>query len=269
MRKKFPCRRKAIAAGVILAGLSMQVAAQDDNEIEEVVVTGSFIRGSAIDAPSPVQVVDRDSIEAQGAAIIWDVIKNLEVNSGSFTNSGSGERSQVEGTAQVNLRNLGENSTLTLINGKRVAPYAAITQAGGEFVDINAIPLVMTDRVEILTDGGSALYGADAVAGVINVIMRFLTTSSAPWNSNYSAKRFEGWQSILIFEMSGTLYFIFGAFSGILGFVVSMVMRLELSQAGDAFLSGNYQLYNVLVTAHAFLMIFFFVMPTAIGGFGN
>jgi len=53
------------------------------------------------------------------------------------------------------------------------------------------------------------------------------------------------------------LYFIFGAFSGILGFVVSTVMRLELSQAGDAFLSGNYQLYNVLVTSHAFLMIFF------------
>jgi cytochrome c oxidase subunit 1 len=70
-------------------------------------------------------------------------------------------------------------------------------------------------------------------------------------------------------KIIGTLYFIFGAFSGILGFVVSMLMRLELSQAGDAFLSGNYQLYNVLITSHAFLMIFFFVMPTAIGGFGN
>ncbi|MBT7679242.1 MAG: TonB-dependent receptor, partial [Gammaproteobacteria bacterium] len=171
MRKKFPSKRRAITIGVILAGLSFPVVAQDD-DIEEVVVTGSFIRGSAIDAPSPVQVVDRDSIEAQGAAIIWDVIKNLEVNSGSFTNSGSGERSQVEGTAQINLRNLGENSTLTLINGKRVAPYAAITNGGGEFVDINAIPLVMTDRVEVLTDGGSALYGSDAVAGVVNVIMR-------------------------------------------------------------------------------------------------
>ena len=92
MRKNFPSKRRAVTIGVILAGLSLPVAAQED-DIEEVVVTGSFIRGSALDAPSPVQVVDRDSIEAQGAAIIWDVIKNLEVNSGSFTNSGSGERS--------------------------------------------------------------------------------------------------------------------------------------------------------------------------------
>jgi outer membrane receptor protein involved in Fe transport len=171
MRKKFPSKRKAITIGVILAGLAAPVAAQD-GEIEEVVVTGSFIRGSALDAPSPVQVIDRDSIEAQGAAIIWDVIKNLEVNSGSFTNPGAGERSQTEGTAQINLRNLGENSTLTLINGKRMSPAAATTTTGGEFVDINSIPLVMTDRVEILTDGGSALYGADAVAGVVNIIMR-------------------------------------------------------------------------------------------------
>ncbi len=160
----------------IVAGLYSSTAlaqqADSDTDIEEVVVTGSFIRGTPIDAPSPVQIVDRESIEAQGAAVIWDVIKNLEVNSGSFADNGSGETYGVEGTAQVNLRNLGENSTLTLINGKRMVPSGATTRAGGEFVDINAIPLVMTDRIEVLTDGGSALYGADAVAGVVNVIMR-------------------------------------------------------------------------------------------------
>lgn len=155
-----------------LAGNFAYAQAQDDVEIEEVVVTGSFIRGTPLDAPSPVQVVDRESMEAQGAAIIWDVIKNLEVNSGSFTENGSGEVTGTAGTAQVNLRNLGENSTLTLVNGKRMVPSGALTRGGGEFVDLNAIPLVMTERVEILTDGGSALYGADAVAGVVNIIMR-------------------------------------------------------------------------------------------------
>ena len=123
-------------------------------------------------APYTVQVVDKWSVEAQGAAVVWDFIENMEVNSGSFANPGAGERAQTEGTAKVNLRNLGENSTLTLINGKRMAPAAATTTTAGEFVNINNIPLVMTDRVEVLTDGGSALYGADAVAGVVNIIMR-------------------------------------------------------------------------------------------------
>jgi outer membrane receptor protein involved in Fe transport len=173
MRRTFPSSRRAITLAVI-SGLSVTAlsASAQDNAIEEVVVTGSFLRGSPLDAPSPVQVVDRSSIEAQGAAVIWDVIKNLEVNSGSISNPGSGDNTQVSGSANVNLRNLGENSTLTLINGKRMVPAAVTTRSGGEFVDLNSIPLVMTDRVEILTDGGSALYGADAVAGVVNIIMR-------------------------------------------------------------------------------------------------
>jgi len=150
--------------------------ADEEEEIKEVVVTGSYLRGSPLDAPSPVQVIDRTSIEAQGAAQIWDVIKNLEINSGSITNEGAegstASMGTLSGTANVNLRNLGENSTLTLINGKRQVSAATVTASGGEFVDINTIPLVMVDRIEVLTDGGSALYGSDAVAGAVNVIMR-------------------------------------------------------------------------------------------------
>ena len=178
MRNKFPSRPHGLTLAIMMAGAGFSAplaAQQNDSDIEQVVVTGSYIRGTPLDAPSPVQVVDRQSIEAQGAAVIWDVIRNLEINSGSLGAAGSdggSEFSQIEGTAMVNLRNLGENSTLTLINGKRMAPAGATTRSGGEFVDINSIPLVMTERVEVLTDGGSALYGADAVAGVVNVIMR-------------------------------------------------------------------------------------------------
>lgn len=175
MHDNIKVKRHALSLAIMVASLSVAtpLAAQEQADIEEVVVTGSYIRGSAVDAPSPVTVVDRAAIEAQGAAGIWDVIRNLEVNQGSATSvNGSNDAGQLTGTASVNLRNLGGNSTLTLINGKRFTPAAVVTSSGQEFVDLNAIPLVMTERVEVLTDGGSALYGSDAVAGVVNVIMR-------------------------------------------------------------------------------------------------
>lgn len=171
MRKICPNPRRALTLAV-MAGLSFQAAAQDAS-IEEVIVTGSYIKGSPLDAPSPVTTIDRDSIESQGASGIWDLIRNLDVNQGSDTSTaGTNDAGQLTGTASVNLRNLGGNSTLTLINGKRFTPAAVVTSSGQEFVDINTIPLVMTDRVEVLTDGGSALYGSDAVAGVVNLVMR-------------------------------------------------------------------------------------------------
>lgn len=173
-------RKRALLLGVVSGMFCGSALAQssgdisNDREVEEVVVTGSYLRGSALDAPSPVQVLDRTSMEAQGASQIWDVIKNLEINSGSITNEradgGNAALGTLSGTANVNLRNLGENSTLTLINGKRQVVAATTTPSGGEFVDINTIPLVMVERMEVLTDGGSALYGSDAVAGVVNII---------------------------------------------------------------------------------------------------
>lgn len=172
MRKKFPSKPTAIALGVCLAGLGSPLIAQSD-DLEEIVVTGSYIRGSVLDAPSPVQVIDKAAINAQGAANVWDVIKNMEINSGSTTGiGGPNEGGGIEGTANINLRNLGQNATLTLVNGKRQVSAATTTRGGGEFVDINSIPTTMIQRIEVLTDGGSALYGSDAIAGVVNIIMR-------------------------------------------------------------------------------------------------
>ena len=173
---RFPAKRKLISSCIFaaLASNSLVSLGQDSPlEIEEVLVTGSLIRGTPIDAPSPVTIVDRTNIEQQGAAGIWDVIKNLNINQGSTTYTNGSSGNGISGaTSNINLRNLGTNSTLTLVNGKRVTPVAGVTLDGSEFVDLNTIPIVMTDRIEVLTDGGSALYGSDAVAGVVNVIMR-------------------------------------------------------------------------------------------------
>ncbi len=134
---------------VLLAALaSLPIFAE---EMEEVVVTGSYIKGSPQDAASPVQVISREDIDIQSAVTVDDITKNLTVNSGSTTNYNyDTENATIAGQANINLRGLGLNSTLVLINGKRQVVAASETQDGSEFVDINTIPMVMLERVEIL-----------------------------------------------------------------------------------------------------------------------
>jgi outer membrane receptor protein involved in Fe transport len=161
--------RIALSAAMLVYAIGA-IAASD---MEEVVVTGSYIKGSAEDAASPISVISREDIDIQSAVTIDDITKNLTIASGATTNHNyDTENATISGKANVNLRGLGLNSTLVLFNGKRQVVAAATSQDGSEFVDINTIPLVMLDRVEILKDGGSALYGSDAIAGVVNFIMR-------------------------------------------------------------------------------------------------
>lgn len=143
--------------------------------LDEVIVTGTNIRGVPNDT-APVMVFDRGYIERSGYSNMMQLVGSLPINfsggaAGSsemapFGNSFNFGQNLTRGTG-FNLRGLGSVSTLTLINGRRVAPSAQ-----GQFVDVSTIPLSAVERVEVLTDGASAIYGADAVAGVVNIILR-------------------------------------------------------------------------------------------------
>ena len=143
-------------------------------ELEEVVVTGSHIRGVENSA-SPIYRFDRRDIAQSGNSTVEQFIQSLPQNFGggnSFSTVGGllgGEESNLNygGGTGVNLRGLGNDSTLVLVNGRRVAPAGV-----GNYVDISMIPIGAVERMEVLADGASALYGSDAVAGVVNIILR-------------------------------------------------------------------------------------------------
>lgn len=148
-------------------------AAEAVTQLDEVVVTGTLLKSSG-DLASPVVVLDREALDRRGFGTVAEALAGLPQNyAGSATpvvqlaGSDRGGSNSVYATG-VNLRGLGPASTLVLVNGRRLAG----TGFRGEFADVSALPSAAVERVDVLLDGASALYGADAVAGVVNVIMR-------------------------------------------------------------------------------------------------
>ncbi len=160
-----------VAAGV--AGtLSFSVQAEHDdhaghgNEIEEIVVTGSRLHRAHLVSSSPVTEVDADELLFQGTVRVEDMVRTLpQVFSGQNTSQSNG----ATGTANLNLRNLGTLRTLVLVNGRRL-PIGSPRQGGG--ADVNQIPGALVESVQVLTGGASAVYGSDAVAGVVDFRMK-------------------------------------------------------------------------------------------------
>ena len=177
-----PGARTAVTAAVAIgvAAATSPTFAQNpqgkQDNVEEIVVLGTYIkRPTQADAPSPLIVMSAEDIAASGANKISDVINNLTINTGSQNNPDAFTQNQTTGTSNVNLRGLGVSSTLVLVNGRRQTQSAAATDRGENFVDTSALPpLIAFERVELLKDGATALYGSEAVAGVVN----FLTRSS-------------------------------------------------------------------------------------------
>jgi iron complex outermembrane receptor protein len=140
--------------------------------IEEIIVTGSYIKVTSKDGSSPVDIITREEIDGIGAFLTSDITRNLSINSGSENNTDAFTSGSTQGTSNINLRGLGLSSTLVLIDGRRQTVTGATANDGSVFVNTNAIPVVALERVEVLKEGAAAVYGSDAVAGVVNYIFR-------------------------------------------------------------------------------------------------
>ena len=159
----------AIAASLLSASVVPIARAQ---QVERVEITGSSIRRTETETAVPVQVITKEEIEKTGSQNVETFLQGLGValqgNSNTVAATGSG--ATTGGVSTVSLRGLGSQRTLVLIDGKRVAGGGTITDSTS--VDINMIPVSAIERVEILRDGASAIYGSDAIGGVVNFILR-------------------------------------------------------------------------------------------------
>jgi iron complex outermembrane receptor protein len=162
----------ASAAAMAAPQTSSSTSSSQSEGLAEVVVTGSRIKRAVTDGASPVVVLTNEDIAKEGFQTVADALQTLSQNTtSSFTGdlavTGFSPNAQV-----VNLRNLGPGYTLTLINGRRPAQYPQPYNRDNNVVNVRAIPSSAIERIEILTGGASAIYGADAVAGVVNIITR-------------------------------------------------------------------------------------------------
>nr|WP_136252711.1 TonB-dependent receptor [Ningiella ruwaisensis] len=164
-------------SGLSANALAQQAATQEEttnNTVERIEVTGSSIKRTSIESDLPVTVISRAEIDAAGITSAEQLFLQLNIASNSNDNLASnagivgGEERGNNGASSANLRQQGAGSTLVLLNGRRIATHGL----KGRSVDLNSIPFAAIERVEVLRDGASAVYGTDAIGGVINFILK-------------------------------------------------------------------------------------------------
>ena len=159
------------AAFLIAPGMSSVASAQGaDDELEEIIVTGSRIKRNTFNYSTPVTVIDAVEISATGTTNLGDLLQTLPQAISSVNNANTAFSTTFSGLNLTDLRFLGTDRTLVLVNGRRVV--SGVPPGGGYGVDLNSIPTGMIERIEVLTGGASAIYGSDAIAGVVNIITK-------------------------------------------------------------------------------------------------
>ena len=164
---------QALLAALIVTPMAFaqQTPPPVSQKVEKVEVTGSNIKRVDVETIAPIQIITREEIQQSGRNTIAEVLRDLSVNQGGGFNEQS-VNSFAPGATGISLRGLGAKNTLVLINGRRLAGYGFAQGISDTFVDVNQIPASAVERIEVLKSGASHIYGSDAIAGVINVIMR-------------------------------------------------------------------------------------------------
>lgn len=173
MNQKIILKKSVVAVALTLAS-SHVVLAQEANAgkpVEKVIITGSNVKHIEGETAAPVQIIKREEIRSTGAATVRELLDTLTSANSSALSDIGGSNSFASGASSASLRGLGKMSTLILLNSRRVAPYA-LADYNEVFTNLDALPLDAVEQVQILKNGGSSIYGSDAVAGVINIITR-------------------------------------------------------------------------------------------------
>lgn len=163
----------ALGVSTTTSALANKGAGAEKEDVERIAVTGSRIKRTDMEGPSPIHTISAADIQNTGFDNLQQILEKMpSAGSGTFSTRGNSQDSTANGAAAVSLRGLGADATLVLINGRRVAISSFAEGITNSFVDINSIPVSAIQRVDILKDGASAIYGSDAVAGVVNIILK-------------------------------------------------------------------------------------------------
>jgi len=228
-------RRKILYGSVLLAIFQTTQAVAQDSDIEEVVVTGSYIRNSSFNCASPVDTLTAESVQDASSISIGQYMSDLNytANTDVVANVLGGPGGGQDGNSSgFNLRGLGDSSTLTLLDGARIVDQSEVG---------SVLPNIALDRMEVVLDGGAALYGADTVAGVVNIIpiKQFDGLKSRTFYSRDDGGDFEEMETSVLF---GTSY---GDFNFVVAFEASKNTPLKrgerpkyLRQDNDLFQDG-------------------------------
>jgi iron complex outermembrane receptor protein len=166
LQEKIGARHVRMALAVLAGSALFAGAAGAQEQIQKVEITGSAIKRINVEGALPVQRLSQEAIARSGATTIADLVQALPAMQG-FQIEAAAAGTNSGGRVSASLHGIGEEYTLVLLNGRRIAP-----QGSGSSINLNAIPMSAVERVEILTDGASALYGSDAIAGVMNFILK-------------------------------------------------------------------------------------------------